>query len=85
MAQIFVENIFEKHVDWDTIIRSQDNFKNLFQVIIQKEFKTTPDYIEIKNDPDEGYTMGVYLCLDSKLVRTNRKCIYYFWNRNTQG
>jgi len=71
MAQIFIENIFEKHVDWDTIIRSQDNFKNLFQVIIQKEFKTTPDYIEINNDSDDGYTMGVYLCLGAQIYEMN--------------
>jgi len=67
MAQIFIENVFEKHVDWDNIIRCQDNFKNLFQVIIQKEFKTTPDYIEISVDPDEGYTTGVYLCLGTHI------------------
>ena len=78
MAQIFVENIFEKHVDWDAIIRSQDNFKNLFQVVIQKDFKTTPDYIEINNDPEEGYTMGVYLCLGAPIYEMNyEKAIPY--------
>ena len=35
----------------------------LLQVKIQKEFKTTPIYREISQDPDEGYHMGVYLCL----------------------
>jgi len=83
MAQIFVENIFEKHVDWDTIIRSQDNFKNLFQVIIQKEFKTTPDYIEIKNDPDEGYTMGVYLCLGAQIYEMNHENAITYENFNS--
>lgn len=63
MAQVFVENIFEKYVDWDEIINNDNNFKNIFQVIIQKQFKITPDYLEINNDPEEGYTMGVYISL----------------------
>ena len=63
MAQIFVEAIFEKHVDWIKLIETDDNFKNQLQVRIQKEFKTTPDYLEISHDADIGYKMGVYLCL----------------------
>ena len=63
MAQIFVENVFEKHVDWVKIINIDDNFKNILQVKVQKEFKTTPDYLEISYDADQGYQMGVYLCL----------------------
>ena len=62
MAQIFVENVFEKHVDWTNLINTDDNYKNILQVKIQKEFKVTPDYLEINND-DNGYEMGVYLCL----------------------
>ena len=63
MAQIFVENVFEAHVDWSKIINTDDNFKNILQVKIQKEFKTTPDYLEISHNIDDGYEMGVYLCL----------------------
>tara|TARA_B100000900_G_scaffold320456_1_gene279682 strand:+ start:8173 stop:9189 length:1017 start_codon:yes stop_codon:yes gene_type:complete len=64
MVQIFVESVFEKHVDWINLIRNDDNFKNILQVKIQKEFKVTPDYIEVaEHDPDIGYHMGVYLCL----------------------
>ena len=64
MAQVFIENVFEKHVDWINLIRNDDNYKNILQVIIQKEFKTTPDYLEIQtHHPDAGYHMGVYLCL----------------------
>lgn len=63
MAQIFVESIFEKHVDWMKLIGTNDNYKNQLQVCIQKEFKTTPDYLEISHDLEEGYHMGVYLCL----------------------
>jgi dsRNA-specific ribonuclease len=69
MAQIFVEAVFEKHVDWTNLICHDSNYKNILQVIIQKEFKVTPHYIE-KNgltvlEPTEGteYEMGVYLCL----------------------
>jgi dsRNA-specific ribonuclease len=62
IAQTFIENIFEKHIDWVSLICNDDNYKNILQVKIQKEFKVTPHYIEIKND-DNGYEMGVYLCL----------------------
>ena len=64
MVQIFVETIFEKHVDWISLIRNDDNFKNILQVKIQKEFKVTPDYLEVQEyDSENGYHMGVYLCL----------------------
>jgi dsRNA-specific ribonuclease len=64
MVQIFVEQIFEKHVDWISLIRNDDNYKNILQVKIQKEFKVTPDYLEIEeNNVETGYHMGVYLCL----------------------
>ena len=42
MAQIFVESIFEKHVDWVKLLQDDDNYKNILQVKIQKEFKDTP-------------------------------------------
>ena len=63
MAQLFLESIFEKHVDWTEIISNDDNYKNQLQVLLQKEFKKTPDYMIISQDLEEGYTMGVYLCL----------------------
>ena len=64
MVQVFVESIFEKHVDWMHLIRNDDNYKNILQVKIQKEFKVTPDYLEIaEQDPETGYRMGVFLCL----------------------
>jgi dsRNA-specific ribonuclease len=64
MVQIFVENVFEKHVDWINLIRNDDNFKNILQVKIQKEFKVTPHYTEImEHNNDFGYHMGVFLCL----------------------
>jgi len=38
------------------------------QVKIQKEFKTTPSYLETnEHNPDTGYNMGVYLCLGQQI------------------
>jgi dsRNA-specific ribonuclease len=66
MAQIFIEKIFETHVDWMELISNEDNYKNILQVKIQKEFKTTPDYIELCHNLN-GYEMGVYLCLGKQI------------------
>jgi len=71
MCQIFIERIFEKHVDWIKLIQDDDNYKNILQVKIQKEFKVTPHYIEMEqHDPDVGYHMGVYLCLGQQIHNT---------------
>jgi dsRNA-specific ribonuclease len=63
MAQKFIENVFEKHIDWIALIQNDDNYKNILQVRIQKEFKVTPHYIEMEHDSELGYKMGVFLCL----------------------
>jgi dsRNA-specific ribonuclease len=63
MAQKFIENIFEHHIDWIALIQNDDNYKNILQVKIQKEFKVTPHYLELQHDADSGYKMGVYLCM----------------------
>ena len=63
IAQIFVEKIFERHIDWTALIKNDDNYKNILQVKVQKHFKITPDYMEISHDLEEGYKMGVYICL----------------------
>ena len=67
MVQKFIENVFEKHINWVELIQQDNNFKNLLQVKLQKEFKITPEYVEIDYDPEEGYHMGVYLCLGKLL------------------
>ena len=78
MAQKFIEAVFEKHIDWISLIKNDDNYKNILQVKIQKEFKTTPDYLEIQHDVDFGYTMGVYLCLGKEIYQIDyRKAINY--------
>jgi dsRNA-specific ribonuclease len=67
MAQKFVEAIFEKHIDWIALITNDDNYKNILQVKIQKEFKVTPHYLEMEHDSEFGYKMGVYLCLGQQV------------------
>ena len=66
MAQKFIENIFEKHIDWTSLIITDDNYKNILQVKIQKDFKVTPHYIELSYD-DFGYEMGVFLCIGDSI------------------
>jgi ribonuclease-3 len=80
MVQIFLENVYEKHVDWTVLLASDDNYKNRLQVIIQKEFKLTPDYVEIKNtdhnydkdiECEKFYNMGVYICFGQNIHNAN--------------
>jgi dsRNA-specific ribonuclease len=71
MAQKFIETVFEKHIDWVALIKNDDNYKNILQVKIQKEFKVTPHYLQISHDPEEGYKMGVYLCLGQPIHSVN--------------
>jgi len=72
MAQIFVENVFETHIDWVKLINTDDNYKNILQVMVQKEFKTTPAYIEMSHT-DFGYEMGVFLCVGKQIHQVNIK------------
>lgn len=67
IAQIFIENVFEKHINWLELINNDDNFKNLLQVVLQQNFKITPIYKEISEwDEETGYHMGVYLSINKK-------------------
>jgi len=67
IAQIFVEKIFETHVNWMDLIQNDENYKNILQVMLQKAFQVTPIYKEVTEwDEEEGYHMGVYLCLGKK-------------------
>ena len=67
MAQIFIENVIEKHIDWTQLINTDENYKNQLQVLIQKEFKVTPDYLELNHDLEQGYEMGVFICLGQEI------------------
>ena len=72
-AQIFIEKVYEHHVNWIELIKNDDNYKNILQVKVQKTFKTTPDYLEINHDIDIGYHMGVFICLGQPIYQVNHK------------
>lgn len=64
VAQLFVEQIFDRHIDWSKVTKNSDNYKRPLQELIQSEFKTTPHPMEIESHSNEhGYRMGIYLCL----------------------
>ena len=67
MVQKFNDNVFEQHINWIELIQNDDNYKNILQVKIQKEFKVTPQYLEIDHDVEQGYRMGVFLCLGQQV------------------
>ena len=71
MAQKFVENVFEQHIDWVELIKNDDNYKNILQVKIQKEFKVTPHYVELNVSEEDGYRMGVFLCIGDQIYNMN--------------
>jgi len=71
MAQKFIETVFEKHIDWVALIQNDDNYKNILQVKIQKEFKVTPHYLQMVRELDDGYKMGVYLCIGQPIHCVN--------------
>ena len=61
---MFVEAVFDNHIDWTKITNQSDNYKRPLQELLQSEFKTTPHIMEIESFTQEnGYHMGVYLCL----------------------
>ena len=49
-AQVFVEKVFEKYLDWTKIIQQNDNYKTIFQQIIQKKYATVPIYNLLSQD-----------------------------------
>jgi hypothetical protein len=64
VAQIFVESVFDRHIDWTKIIKNTENYKRPLQELLQSEFKTTPHLMEIEcYSAEKGYHMGVYMCL----------------------
>jgi ribonuclease III len=63
-VQTFIENVFEKHVNWEDLIHNDDNYKNKLQILFQKEFNVVPYYKEIRT-PSREFRMAVYLCINS--------------------
>ena len=73
IAQNFVEKIFETHVNWVELLQTNENYKNILQVKLQKAFRVTPIYKEKTSwCEDEGYHMGVYLCIGDKHYNFNQ-------------
>lgn len=74
MVQLFLERVFERHVDRVKLITENHNFKRILQEKIQSTFKVTPIYV-VESQPirdvsvysdsqiQNVYKMGVYLCL----------------------
>ena len=74
MAEIFIQAVFERHVDWTSLVNNDNNYKNILQVIIQKEYKVTPHYLELSPYQETtGYHMGVYLCLGQAIHEARAK------------
>jgi dsRNA-specific ribonuclease len=74
MANIFLEAVFERHINWTEIINVNDNYKQQLQETLQKAFrysKTEPIYITLDYDKDTNqHTMGVFLCIN---INVNKK------------
>jgi len=82
MAQIFIENVFENHIDWIALIQNDDNYKKILQLKIQKEFKLTQHYLEIEYTEETGYRMGVYLCIGYNIHNIDRTSALHITNNN---
>jgi ribonuclease-3 len=71
IASTFIIHVLEQHVDWTDLLLCDDNYKNILQVKLQKEFKVTPEYIEINHGNE--YHMGVYLCIGQPIWKVPLK------------
>jgi len=76
MVQLFLERVFERHVDRVRLITENNNYKRILQEKIQSAFKVTPVYViesqpvresdnnsNPQNQQQNVYKMGVYLCI----------------------
>ena len=58
----FIENLLEFCIDFEELVMTQENYKELLLQYYQREFKLTPKYLELKVDgPPHNriFTMGV--------------------------
>lgn len=62
-AQLFIESVFEQHVDFTELISNDFNYKNRLQVLIQRHFKTVPTYFELSKIGG-FFHMAVYICIN---------------------
>jgi dsRNA-specific ribonuclease len=64
IAQVFIESVFDKHIDWTKMLKNTENYKRPLQELLQMEFKVTPYPMEIiPYSLEKGYNMGIYLCM----------------------
>tara|TARA_B100000963_G_scaffold308400_1_gene283876 strand:+ start:3119 stop:4198 length:1080 start_codon:yes stop_codon:yes gene_type:complete len=78
LAQLFLNSVFENFIDWNSLIENNDNFKNNFQVILQKEFKNTPSYIILNyNDykQDENVSTIIIDPSETNVLQSNNTLI----------
>lgn len=70
VATTFIISVFETHINWVELINTDDNYKNILQVKMQKMFKMTPHYIKLYED-ENGYKMGVYMCFNMEIYNAS--------------
>lgn len=63
LCTTYVTSLIERHIDWSRLMTENDNHKNTLQILIQKEFKTTPTYVDLGVSDGDGYRMAVMLVL----------------------
>lgn len=68
-ATTFIQNVLEKHVDWQRLLSTDENYKNILQVRIQKTFRLTPEYVEMGHSKAKGYHVGLYLCIGQPIYK----------------
>jgi len=59
----FIENLLEQCIDWEELVMNEENYKEILLKYYQKEFKITPEYLElnIEGPPHHRiFTMGVF-------------------------
>ena len=61
MAAVFLTGVFNTIVNWNAILHSIDNYKNILQLMVQKRWKTLPMYITLRSDP--SFEIGVFVRL----------------------
>lgn len=54
VAYTFVTSVMEAYLDIEEVINETTNYKDLFQKYCQREFKCTPVYEMLSNDPKKG-------------------------------
>ena len=84
VAQIFMEHIFDTHIDWTSLIIKTENYNRPLQELLQCEFKKVPEIIEISpHSKINGYHIGVYLYINN--IDTNMTMNNNTMNNNTMN